>query len=76
MSQLRSNHRFRLAIVDSLALYQDVARFLDGSVVAATGFEAEGSQTRNRGCADGTEWFALFAVFETSISQGKNLESI
>jgi len=76
MSQLRSNHRSGLAIVDALALHQDIARILDGSLVAATGFEAEGSQTRNRGCAIGAEWFALFAVFETSISQGKNLESI
>jgi hypothetical protein len=76
MSQLRSNHHSRLAIVDSLALHQDVARILDGSLVAATGFEAEGSQTRNRGCANGGEWLALFAVFETPISQGKHLESI
>ena len=63
-------------MVDSLALHQDIARILDGSVVAATSFEAEGSQTRNRGCAKGAECFALFAAFETSISQGKNLESI
>jgi hypothetical protein len=40
MSQLRSNHRSRLAIADSLALHQDVVHIhiLDGSVVAATGF--------------------------------------
>jgi hypothetical protein len=41
MSQLRSNHRSGLAIVDSLALHQDIARILDGSLVAATGFETE-----------------------------------
>jgi hypothetical protein len=61
MSQLRSNHRSGLAIVDSLARH--IACLLDGSVVAATGFETEGSQSRNRGCANGAEWFALFAVF-------------
>jgi hypothetical protein len=76
MSQLRSNHRSGLAVIDSLALLQDIARILDGSLVAATGLEAKGSQTRNRGCANGAEGLALFAVFETSVSQGKNLESI
>jgi hypothetical protein len=76
MSQLRSNHRSGLAIVDSLALHQDIARILDGSPGRGHRFRGGRIADAQSRLCERREWFGLFAVFETSISQGKNLESI